>query len=514
MEAPVAMATGGYVQRFSDGTDEDGVTPSRDTSSYPAGTFNQQQLAEARRSIAATLAQQPLAVPDIYAQTESRVPLYEKLLGVDKNLSQAQILFELGQRAFNYGANIDDQGRPLMGSQAARLAGAARTLPGSMGNILAQQAQQERAVKGAALQAAERDVQNIREQNIKLAATKQKLQSDMLKSASAGNKMFGSGLEGTAQALLVNLSPAYKKGETSADQDRMYESAVAIVTQPIQYTNPYTGNLETRIPNIPEHVKDALSARGKMSTTTPIVEEPALDALVPSGSAVAVAEPGSSDRAQQEDIARRFKTAKADFKAGKIPKAEYDTLVATLNEESKQVKASVEKTVPAEFSLWNIAKDFTGPSASVRAGVTSIPSLGGTNPEVTRARAYANGAINQIVAALGTTARFGNTERQQIKDDLGLTSSIFQDPNKFRERLIGLNEILTQEIANTKKVVSDKNVPVETRKDAEKSLTELVNAKKFVNIPTISSMEEARPYPVGSFFLYNGQIVEKKRKTN
>jgi hypothetical protein len=125
MPAPVAMAMGGYVQRFSDGTDEDGVTPIKDTSSY-AGVFPDSVVNLAQKQVLSSLFQRPLEVPDLAAEVDKRTPLYEKLLGVDKNQSQAQILFELGQRALNYGANVDDQGRPLTGSQASRLAGAVR----------------------------------------------------------------------------------------------------------------------------------------------------------------------------------------------------------------------------------------------------------------------------------------------------------------------------------------------------------------------------------------------------
>jgi len=91
MPAPVAMAAGGYVQSFSDGSDEEGVTPSGDTSSFPPGTFSPDEIEAARQGVLARLTQQPLPVPDLSAQTESRIPLYEKLLGADKNLGLAEL---------------------------------------------------------------------------------------------------------------------------------------------------------------------------------------------------------------------------------------------------------------------------------------------------------------------------------------------------------------------------------------------------------------------------------------
>jgi len=523
MPAPVAMAMGGYVQRFSDGSDEDGVTPSRDTSSF-AGVFSPEIIQAAREQVLASLAREPMPTPDLASEVEKRTPLYEKLMGVDPNVSQAQILFELGQRAFNYGANVDDQGRPLRGSQAARLAGAVRTLPGAMGNIIAQQEQQRRAVKGAALQASEKDIQNVRASNAKLVATQTKLWEEIAKSSGKGMS-FGSGTEGTAWSTLTKLAPEYAAGTLPENMDRMFESSYAIIQKPTIYTDDY-GKTRLKEAVIPDFVKSAVAARANLSTLTPTVDAPVLDASIPTEgtmperSAVAVAETGSGNRAKQEDIARRFNAAKAQFEAGTMPKAAYDDLVATLNEESKQVTASLAETTPVKdqgpapaktLSLWSVAKDFTGPVSSVRAGATSVPSLGGTSPEVTRARSYASSAINQIVAALGTTARFGNVERQQIKDELGLGSAFLQDPMKFRERLVGLEALLTEEIDNARRVINDNTVPVELQKEAERSLAELTNAQRFLGIPRISSPEQAKPFPMGTFFLYDGKIVEKKK---
>jgi len=508
--APVAMANGGYVQRFSDGTDEDGVTPMNETSSF-AGLFPPETVDLARRQVLASLGKKPMAVPDLAAEVDKRAPLYEKILGVDSKQTQAQILFELGNRAFNYAANVDDQGNRLRGSQAARLAGAIRTLPGAIGGITSQIEQQKRAVKTAALQATEKDVQAIREQNTKLVATQTKLWQEIAKTTK--DKALKPELE-----LLAKYAPEYAAGTLSPLMDRKFEAAYSVISQPTQFTDEY-GRLKLREPVIPKFLTSAFETREGLAKLTPKVKAPGVDSAMPERSAVSVAESGSDDRAKQEDIARRFKTAKSQFEAGTMPKAVYDDLVGTLNEESKQVKASIgettpvkDKTAPKETSLWGIATDFTGPYASLRSGFSSIPSLGGTSPEVTRARSYASSAINQIVAALGTTARFGNTEREQIKSELGLTPSAFQDPRKFMERLVGLDDLLTQEIDNANRVIKDPTVPVELQKQAEKSFADLNSARKFLSIPRVSSEEEGRRYPVGSFVLYNGKILERKLK--
>lgn len=506
-QPPVAMARGGYVQRFSDGSDEDGVTPTEDTSSY-AGVFPDYVVKEAQNRVLSYLDEQPAAVPDLNAEVDKRIPLYEKLLGVDKNQSQAQILFELGQRAFNYGANVDDQGRALTGSQASRLAGAVRTLPTSMGAISGQLDKENRAVRSAALQAAEKDIQLVRAQNLKLVESQQKLLGNIAKGKKTDDKGFGTGLQGAAYNALFKMAPRYANGTLSEEEDRKFETAVAIVSVPTQFTDEY-GRIQTKIPELPSYAKTSIDLRAKLSKLTPKVSPPS--GAVYTGTELSA-----------EDLARLKATAKKGD-----PDA-IDALAAYNQSRSPQVLPTqvlpgtgikAAPTAPAEsgepaktLSLWDIAKDYTGLASSAKAGVTAIPSLGGTSPAVTRARAYGSSAINQIVSALGTTARFGNTEREQIKAELGLEPSALQDPMKFRERLVGLDATLTEEIDNAKRIINSNEVPVELQKEAERSLAELVNAKKFVNIPRITSEEEARAYPVGSFLLYNGQIVEKKQK--
>ncbi len=501
MEAPpVAMANGGYVQSFRDGSDEDGVTPTGDSSSF-AGVFSPDIVGAAQQQVLRSLGQQPLAVPDLATEVDKRTPLYEKLLGVDPAQSQAQILFELGQRAFNYGANVDDQGRALTGSQASRLAGAVRTLPTAMGQITSQLEQQKRGVRTAALQASEKDVQNIRERNAKLVETQTKLWQEIAKSTK--DKGFGTGTEGVAWTTLTNLAPDYAAGTLPENQVRKFETAYAIVSTPTQFTDEY-GRIVTKEARIPDFIKSAISSRDTLSTVTPKVSPPLATwtgtelSTEDLAALKTEAEKGSPDAISAlEAYSQRAITQK--------PTAE-----AVVPQKQVGVPPPAPKEPAKTLSLWDIAESYSGPAASVKSGITAVPSLGGSSPDVTRARSYGSSAINQIVSALGTTARFGNTEREQIKEELGLVPSALQDPMKFRERLVGLDSLLTEEISNAKRIINSKDVPVELQKEAERSLAELTNAKKFVNIPTATSEEDAKRYPVGSFVLYKGKILQRK----
>jgi len=178
-QPPMQMADGGYVQSFADGSDEDGVTPyGSDSSSY----FDPAIRDYASQQTLQFLQQQPRAVPDLRASMEERLPLYQELIGAGedtRDMTQAQMLFALSQAAFNYAGNVDAQGRPLRGSGLARAAQAFAPVPGQIGKLAAEQSKADKAVKLAALQAAEKDVENVRDANTKLIQSQRELWGDM-----------------------------------------------------------------------------------------------------------------------------------------------------------------------------------------------------------------------------------------------------------------------------------------------------------------------------------------------
>jgi hypothetical protein len=172
-QAPIAMAEGGYVQRFQEGSDEDGVTPVDEPSS--AGMYSPELRDLLRRRIETQLGQQPLPTPDVQALYEQRLPNYRRLLGEDRSASQAQMLFDIAQRGFGYAANVDERGRPMRGGQLSRLAGAFQGLPATIGARVAEMEKGERAVKTAALSSAEKEAQRIQELNQRLQTSQDRL---------------------------------------------------------------------------------------------------------------------------------------------------------------------------------------------------------------------------------------------------------------------------------------------------------------------------------------------------
>jgi hypothetical protein len=87
------------------------------------------------------------------------LPTYQSILGdggEQRRLTQAQILFDIADRAGAFAAGVDPRtGQRVQGSPAAQLAAAASGLGGQIGKRLGSQEEQDRALRLAALQAAQ-----------------------------------------------------------------------------------------------------------------------------------------------------------------------------------------------------------------------------------------------------------------------------------------------------------------------------------------------------------------------
>ena len=236
-QPPLQMAQGGLVQYFSrgtDGPDEDqdgGVSQRGEPSTVSVLSRLPPALRdEAQRAFIASL-RTPTPVSDIKKLSGDLAKQYAEILGTDRKSAQAQMLLELGQRAFGYAANVDEQGRPLRGSQFARLAGAVRTLPTTVGKYAADIEKEDRAIKLAGVQAAEKQIQAEREQLAKQQKNLADLYGKYIQ-ADATSRFSKSdfGYEILTQPGLLSN---WAVGRVNAEQDMLVQSAITDLLKPI-----------------------------------------------------------------------------------------------------------------------------------------------------------------------------------------------------------------------------------------------------------------------------------------
>ena len=483
-QPPVAMARGGYVQNFQVGSNEEGVTPADDSESSsvpPAGTYPRDLVERARANMTAMLAQKPMAVPDLAKTSEERAQLYKQILGDSGDARQAQMLMALGQRAFNFGANTDDQGRPLRGGFGARLAGAARTLPGEMAGFIAQTDKEQRQLKLLGLQAAEKEVEAAKTNNIKVMETQRKFYADILKSeGKAGKSPFGSGREGGALELFVKLSPDFAAGKTTEEQDRYFLTAVSDYTRPtqIQVSDPITGAISYRSQQnpLPDFVKTALKTR-KMGVPSAAAPGPAAPAAAPGG--------GAAPAATVTPVAPPGNVNATPVPAGGT--------------------AAAPAPAPEPRTIWNQSSFIAGPLPAIQSGVSRIPGLGGVAPDVQQARTFVNGAVRELVKNLQNSPVFAQREREAIEGEVDIGPRFFDDPEGLRNRMIGVDDFLATKIREADAFAKSQEATSKARGEALNTVQAITNFRKILGVPTrVYSVEEVQKLPTGTPFLWNG----------
>ena len=203
-QPPMQMARGGPVQYFQNGEEvvAGAVTP------VDPRTFSPEVMDMLRQRMLGQLAADPTAAAELQPgyltrRTQELSPEYKALLGVDPGASKGQMLFDVAQAALNYAGNVNAQGQPMLGSQAARLAGAASGLPGAIGARASEAQKQNQAIRLAAMQGAQSEIDAARSASISREDTLDKLGIEALKN---------SGVAATVANKSSPISRAYDNG--------------------------------------------------------------------------------------------------------------------------------------------------------------------------------------------------------------------------------------------------------------------------------------------------------------
>jgi hypothetical protein len=485
--APIGMARGGYVQNFQVGSSPAGVTSAEedpaaaeDLALYPPELVNL-----ARTQMSGILNRQEAAVPELSALMEKRLPQYRSLMGEDsgRGAAEAQLLLELGQRAFNFASNTDDAGRPLRGGFMSRLAGAAKTLPSAMGKHIESLNNIDLKLKTLALQAAEKDQDQVVANNTELLKRKSDIFGDILKEQAKveaaklkGSSVFGKGDWQWNVVNMPGLLERYAAGATDLSEDKLVSSAITRFKTPKFETRfdpvervPYT----VQVPGVvPDFVLEAEKARGLLGKST--APTPAI--VLPETSNV---------RTQGADGAVLPTKAPA---AGTI----------ALDTGEAQERPSV--------SLWKDRFKIAGPIAGAASAVSSIPGLGDPFADITLARQNAELFSERMIEALLKSTQGSVKEQERIRKVLNISPSAATDPDVYGTRLIALGNALRETIKEYNNQGSERSglSPADKATARERSMT-LQKQLKLLDLPiAVFSVEEFKGLPPGTEVLWMG----------
>jgi hypothetical protein len=484
-QPPVAMAKGGLVQNFNEGSDEEGVTPAAQQGpSEESMLFPREMVDAARQQAMGMFSREPAKAPTIEEATAARLPMLQKMLGPDRNAMQAQMLFDLGQRAFGFAANTDDSGRQLSGSFMSRLAGATRTLPAAMGKQLDQITQIDRQIKTLAMQQGEKDIDKVTAQNSELEKRKGTLLNEVLRAQArieakkigakkAGTGMFGNSLEGRMLDTFATLSPKRQDGTITPEEERIlslaedhYTRAVPVpVVDPV--TKMITGYREVR--------KDLPRIMGSGAPTRQ---------GAPTG------QPGRDVPVDQGD-----------------PGAPY-------GEDSMGSQAGTTRpTKPQEdapsFSLWKNRDLISGPINAAKDVISQIPGAGAPFPDVAIARQRAKQHAERVVEALLKSAQGSVREQERLAPVIGIIPSAARGGDAYGNKLIALGGTLRDMIVELEKQGrDDSGLKPEDKGLARKKASEYRQHYRLLDLPpVVTTYEESLLYPPGTQVLFNGATL-------
>jgi hypothetical protein len=502
--APVQMRNGGIVQRFKDGTlgpDEDqdgGVSPvDVSTVSYP-----EDMVERARTETYNFLARRPSKEPSLEEQLRVREPMYQRLLGSDKNLSQAQMLFDIAQAGLNLSAGVDAEGRPLRGAQSpvSRFAAAFSKVPAQIGARAGEAAKEDRAIKLAAIQAAEKDIENIRKQNTTLIESQRKAFSDIVKSSGSG--IFGKGDWHWNVVNKPGLLANWAAGKTSAEQDNLVESAITEFenqSKPIVETRtdpdtslPYQATRPGKA--IPPFVIEARKARSGLTTAV---------------------EPRTTDQAQPAPVTGTTGIVPGTSPAPGVRPGATPTMPVTGAGQLPGAPGGGPGTVPMQAgelpgrTLWSVSGLATGPVSSALGGVSGTPGLGDPFPLVTQARNAASQEVENLIEAFIKNQRAAMGEQERLRKLYSVGPKFWDDPAAYRSRLVSIDEEIGREMNKAASEAYNDQLPSTARQQARNFLNSAERFRSALGVPLRIYSEEDSAYkelPDGVEYLWQGVI--------
>ena len=490
-QPPVAMAKGGLVQNFSDGSDEEGVTPvAQQAPSEASMLFPREMVDAARQQAMGLFNEQPTRAPTLDEAVAARLPTLNRLLGPDRNAMQAQMLFDLGQRAFGFAANTDETGRPLTGSFMSRLAGATRTLPAAMGRQLDQITQIDRQIKTLALQQGEKDIDKVSAKNAELEKRKGTLLNEVLraqarieakKTGSQTPNPFGNSLDGRIMNAFATIGPKVEDGTATPEEARILSLAKDKWTQPtlVPIMDPVT-NMISGYREIRKELPSIVSAGGP---TRPSAPPGQVGPGAPTGQ-VDMVDQGGPTRPTRPQVVPVPAEGEEGFGGG---------------------------------GLWADRYLVSGPLNAAKDVVSQIPGLGAPFSDVAVARQTAKQQAERVVEALLKSAQGSVREQERLTGVVGIVPDALRGGDAYGNKIISLGKTLREMIAEFEKQGQEgSGLKPEDKGLARRKASEYRKHYEKLGLPpVVYSQEEADKYPPGTELLWDGKvpIVRQNRVT-
>lgn len=508
---PIQMNKGGLVQRFRDGSTPEGVTQMdeedlpEDRTSAANLLYSPELVNFAQTQAARTLGQQPMAVPTLESAMQGRLPEYERLLGSDKSASQSGLLFDIAGAALNFAANRGPRGEALRGSPMARLAGAFSNLPAAVQKRVSDIEDTKRQLRLLALQAGEKDRDEIQNLNAKLMTEQRSILNTVLtadaRARAAANKPTSATGSRSQWEMNTFLEPGlldrFAAGQTTPQENNLIASAITSYTEPryAPIIDPDsklpTGKFET-LPGkrLPDFVLEAQRIRNS-GVKPPAGTTPTLPRTAPP----AEPEPPPGPAAVPAPLLNE---------GGREP-TEAGTARPTDRPVDEPNYPPREEVFSKPVSLWRNRAKVAGPAAAIYAGISSVPGLGDPFSDITIARAQASLLEKEFVEAFLKSAQNSVTEQKMLQSVIKIGPAVMGDPENYGSNLISLSTLLDAALAENRDKASTAPGSVgarlspEQRTEARSRVSLIERLKESLDLPpAVYSREDMLRLPRGT----------------
>lgn len=493
---PLQMYRGGEVKRFSDGSpdpdEDDDATQKEDFGSD--SFYTPEMVASARQNLINLIGQRAAPEVNVRKRALEREKLYEELLGDDKKMQQAQLLFALAQKGLQFAGNVDARGQPLRGSPASRFAAVAAELPSDINRFIADSEKRRTAIRTAAIQAAEKEAEDVRAGNIRLVESQRRAYGDVLRNASrsANTSMFGKGGMGPFYntVLTPGAAQAYADGALTPEEDNAFQFAVnKIVADARPRTEIYKDELGrdvTRpIPGyeIPPFLVSAIAQRKQLDALGPRPAVAPTRGTVPLGADAAI----EIDRA-----------------SGETP--------ATVQAADMAKRAETQTTSPKQPTLWEMAPSLSFIEVAKGNIARNVPLAGNIAAQAQQNQNYYNNQVRELIRIMQNSPRFAEGERESIERELNMGLQMRRDANALRNIFMGVDRFLAEKLDQAKIDYANEELVPEIRKAAQDDIRSITAFREKLMPPRVYSLDEVKALPVGSPFFYKNETNYRVRQ--
>lgn len=259
---------------------------------------------------------------------------------------------------------------------------------------------------------------------------------------------FGKGLTGSAFNVANELANSVSSGLASQEDLNEFASAFAILSRPIQFTNPDTGLIETRILPIPGFITNAARSAG--------IEQPGQQAA--------------------------------------------PTTPTNIVPEELQVE---EEAAAGGTTIFEKLTQATGPGPGLQRFAGGLPVVGeffGAENQIQIAKELEL-ASNTLVNVLRRSPRFAETERSELLKQFSVDPKVFSNPGAAQAELTGLDNGLRDRLQEAQGIIDATTTTRQARRIAIDERNAIENFREQLGIPvTVGTVEEANQLPPGTAF--------------